>query len=142
MNEIEQKFYDAWQRRSIKEKVSDPIVPQARFHGYILDFMVPYGNEADSVPQPICIEIDGQEYHKTKAQRLSDYQRDRYLQMCGFRVVRFPASEVFVDADSRVEEVHRIRFKMIRTEMELQEKWHRIDEEVRSWGISNPPNKG
>jgi very-short-patch-repair endonuclease len=62
-------------------------------------------DEENDLAIKICVEIDGQETHKTKEQRLKDYRRERFLQASGFHVVRFTASEIFVDADACVQEL-------------------------------------
>jgi hypothetical protein len=107
MNEIEQKFYDAYQRlRNFAEPGSEPdpvyacygIKPQYPIDIYIVDFLV----------GRCAVEIDGHEYHKTKEQRCHDAKRDRYLIREGYIPVRFTASEVFVDAEKCVFEAFEI----------------------------------
>jgi len=85
MNEIEQKFYDAFideldGRRGITIK------DQVNIGQYRVDFIV--NNE-------FIIEIDGHEYHKTTDQREADYCRDRRLQHLGYTVLRFTGTEVY-----------------------------------------------
>jgi very-short-patch-repair endonuclease len=42
----------------------------------------------------VCVELDGHDYHKTKEQRTSDAQRQRWLEMNNWRVIRFTGTEV------------------------------------------------
>jgi tetratricopeptide (TPR) repeat protein len=58
--------------------------------GYYIDFAI--------VDRKIAIEIDGHDYHKTKEQRTHDAERDRALDLDGWRVIRFTGSEVKKDA--------------------------------------------
>lgn len=107
MNEIEEMFYESFKEyvKIFEDNLLTPdkrfdvfFKPQYCFGGYILDFVfdITFYNE---VPFRFCIEIDGQESHKTKMQRLNDYQRERYLQMHNFFIIRFTGSEVYVNAE-------------------------------------------
>lgn len=73
----------------------------------IVDFYIekdlPDGNCSKFV-----VEIDGHEYHKTKEQRYHDYVRERKLQKNGYYIVRFMASEVYVNARKCIEELDEI----------------------------------
>jgi very-short-patch-repair endonuclease len=68
------------------------LTPQIKVGSYRLDF----GLEARALK--LAIEIDGHDFHSTKEQKAADYQRDRYLQSQGWRVIRFSGSEVYQDA--------------------------------------------
>jgi very-short-patch-repair endonuclease len=68
------------------------LTPQVKVGPYRLDF----GLETSTFK--LAIEIDGHDYHSTKEQKATDYQRDRYLQSQGWRVIRFSGSEVYQDA--------------------------------------------
>lgn len=112
MNKIEQLFYAAWtgywdtyREHGIRPI---PIHAQVPCGGYIIDFVVyyPFGTETN-----IAIEIDGHETHKTKAQRLNDYTRERFLMTKNMLVIRFTASEIYVDARACVKEVMRIAYQ-------------------------------
>lgn len=89
MNELEQKFYDAF----LYEEQNDDmcyigtIEPQVVIGIYKADFVV---------DGEFVIEIDGHEYHKTKEQREQDYKRERYLMRNGYLVIRFTGTEVFL----------------------------------------------
>ena len=67
-----------------------------------------------------AVEIDGHNYHKTKEQRYHDYMRERKLQAQGVIVVRFTASEVYVNAEACVDELHNIMKKFYDNEYEHQ----------------------
>jgi very-short-patch-repair endonuclease len=113
MNEIERMFYDAFMEQELSFakqyhlKVKLSLYPQYSYGGYILDFVYKV-EDSKELCFDFCIEIDGQESHKTKNQRLNDYQRERYLQAHGFHVIRFTASEVFVNAHECVSECRTI----------------------------------
>ena len=112
MNTIETMFYNAWIERGEEEKKRGirptRIRPQVPCGGYIIDFVVDYRFQIDTIK--VAIEIDGHESHKTKAQRLNDYARERFLMAKRMLVIRFAASEVFVDAAACVNEVWQILY--------------------------------
>lgn len=87
MNEIEQRFYDAFtiDMEEEKENIEDGCV----IGPYKVDFVL---------YEKIVVEIDGHDSHKTKEQRSKDYARERFLQKEGYTVVRFMGTEVFLDA--------------------------------------------
>ena len=136
MNEIERKFYDAFcDYYGLKDfDDEDGVLAIAEKGGLNfndLQAQFPIGlNIVDfyfELLLPITIisfavEIDGHEYHKTKEQRYHDYMRERKLQAKGIIVVRFTASEVFVNADLCVEELHNIMKKFYDDEDEYQSK--------------------
>ena len=64
---------------------------------YRVDFLVP--------SRKIVIELYGYEHHKDKRKLTKDAQRERYLQMKGYQVLRFTGSEVYKDATQCVNEV-------------------------------------
>ena len=66
--------------------------PQIKVGPYRLDFTL------ETKTLKLAIEIDGHDFHSTKEQKAADYQRDRYLQSRGWRVVRFSGSEIYQDA--------------------------------------------
>lgn len=96
MNEIEQKFYDAWIDSGEEEK---EIEPGKVIGPYKVDFLM---------HKNYVIEIDGHDSHKTKEQRSKDYKRERFLQTEGYTVIRFMATEVFLDPCSCVEDAQII----------------------------------
>lgn len=108
MNKIEQRFYDAWNDYSLEyesdtghknpndyyidNKIPMPAVglePQVTVGIYRVDFVL---------GERLIVEIDGHESHKTKEQRYLDCKRDRFLVQQGYVVIRFTASEVFLNA--------------------------------------------
>lgn len=62
----------------------------------------------------VVIELDGHQYHKTKEQRTADAQRQRWLEMDGWKVVRFTGTEVHRNADYCVNQTVRF-LEMART---------------------------
>ncbi len=60
------------------------------------------------IEKKIAIEIDGHEYHKTREQRTYDAQRERYLQLNGWRVIRFTGSEVSRNPTGCIDEVAKL----------------------------------
>ncbi len=74
--------------------------PQLPIGPYRVDFALPDKN--------VVIEIDGHEYHKTQAQRTNDAKRERYLQLEGWRVIRFTGLEVYHDKFSCVAEATKL----------------------------------
>lgn len=115
MNEIEARFYDAWmeycewmKRRRI---ILPPIHAQVPCGGYIVDFVIDYPFPTKT---KIAVEIDGHETHKTKAQRINDYARERFLMTKNMIVIRFTASEIYVDARACVNEVAKIAYEFER----------------------------
>jgi len=89
LNKIEQLFHDTFLFLESNGEVDVVfhLIPQKVVGIYKVDFV--YGSCA--------IEIDGYEYHKTKEQREHDYKRERYLMKNGYTVVRFTASEVYLE---------------------------------------------
>lgn len=101
MNDIEQKFFNAY--LNLEEITADNecciLKPGVQIDIYKVDFV--YDND-------FIIEIDGHEYHKTKEQRFKDYQRERYLMKKGYIVIRFMATEVFLNPNKCIDEMFEI----------------------------------
>jgi very-short-patch-repair endonuclease len=53
----------------------------------------------------LIIELDGHEYHSSKAQLEKDAIRQRYLTRSGYSVIRFTGREIYRDAKACMEEV-------------------------------------
>lgn len=143
MNKIEEIFYAAWtdywdayRKYGIRPI---PIRAQVPCGGYIIDFVVyyPFGTKTK-----IAVEIDGQETHKTKAQRLNDYARERFLMAKNMLVIRFTASEIYVDARDCVKEVMRIAYQfeeVIQTYTDaIYDEAFRLGADVASGRIHTP----
>ena len=109
MNEIEKMFYEKF---IIREDIPCDIESQVKIGPYVVDFV--YGH--------CVVEIDGQESHKTKEQRMSDYQRERYLQIQGYTVVRFTGTEVYRDPERCVDELIKIEADIDWREVESWQK--------------------
>lgn len=147
MNEIERKFYDAfcdyYGLKGFNDDDDDIFVRIEETKGIsfndlqaqfpidlnIVDFYFELYLPVNNIS--FAVEIDGHEYHKTKEQRYHDYMRERKLQAKGIIVVRFTASEVFVNADSCVEELHNIMKKFYDDEYEYQLKLFHY--EIEEW---------
>lgn len=84
----------------LRSKCEYEIEPQVDIDGYKADFVI----ESDK----IIVECDGYDYHKTKEQMQSDYERERYFVKCGYTVVRFTGSEINRDPDKCVNELLEI----------------------------------
>lgn len=93
---------------------------QEKIGPYRVDFALSYvaqHSEGVFTKVDVVIECDGHEYHNiTKEQAQRDRERDRYLQQCGWAVLRFTGSEIFRDpqacadqvADFLAESSHRV----------------------------------
>lgn len=69
------------------------IVPQQQIGPYRVDFLIQIEDKA-----PIVVECDGHDFHeRTKEQARRDKARDRYLQVAGYKVLRFTGSEIWAD---------------------------------------------
>lgn len=95
---MELMFYNA-----IKGKIRDiepqwEVVSDGRL--YRVDFAIP--------SRKIAFEIDGHEYHKTRAQRTHDARRERDLQKEGWRVIRFTGSEIYNDLSRCISDACRL----------------------------------
>lgn len=80
------------------------IEPQYWIGSYRVDFAIP--------DKKIVIELDGHDYHKTKEQRTGDAKRERFLELEGWRVIRFTGSEV-----------HKSAFDCVMQAVNLIKKW-------------------
>jgi very-short-patch-repair endonuclease len=90
------------------------ITPQVRCHPYRIDVVAKRGRVR------VALEIDGFEYHSSRAQVASDYHRQRRLLCAGYIVMRFTASE----AMARPAECWRDVFSAIRAHASLtDEEW-------------------
>lgn len=81
------------------------IAPQLKIGQYRVDFAVRYifGLEGAA---GLIVECDGHEFHeKTKEQAARDKARDRFLALCGYRVMRFTGSEIWADPIACSEQV-------------------------------------
>lgn len=90
---IEEIFWNAL-------KLEHFISPQVRIGRYRVDFAIE--------SYKIVIELDGHDFHKTKEQRTSDAERERYLQKNGWLVVRFTGTEIWRDVDGCIDDLLKI----------------------------------
>lgn len=124
MNEIEQRFYDAFIDESVNpDNILDcslEIKEQVEVGPYRIDFLI---------NDKYAIEIDGHGYHSTKEQRSNDYCRERYLIKCGFIVIRYMATEIFMHSHRCAQEVIYIVIDLtVKQEVEAFESYKRIVE--------------
>ncbi|MCJ7445993.1 MAG: DnaJ domain-containing protein [Methanotrichaceae archaeon] len=119
MNEIEQKFFE-----SAFERIPD-IVPQYEVatssgDNYRLDFVkLGYPDPLGNPRLKVAIEIDGQEYHKTREQRTHDAEKEQNLRLDGWDFIRFTGTQLYKNADQCVD----VAVKLI---------WKRLDEITKS----------
>ena len=96
---VEEKFY----KRS--QEIGMPLIRQYPVSRYKIDFVYIHKDEKDNEKFKIAIEIDGSKYHTTNEQLNSDYKRERYLLLKGFRVVRFTGSEIYNNCSRCIDEL-------------------------------------
>lgn len=82
---MEEKFFESVKKNSFELNLKR----QYPVDKYSLDFA--YIDNGIKV----AIEIDGLKWHSTKKQRQHDYQRERFLILNDWIVVRFTGSEIF-----------------------------------------------
>jgi hypothetical protein len=70
--------------------------PQVVVGNYRVDLAIP--------EKKVAIELDGHEFHKSREQRTSDAQRERYLQRQGWQVIRFTGTEIHKDVLGCIDE--------------------------------------
>ena len=86
VNAIELRFMETyldWCKKDPDAK--EKLIPQVEIGPYRVDFL--YNGR-------YVIEIDGREHHTSHNDREYDYDRERYLQQQGYRIIRFTAKEV------------------------------------------------
>jgi very-short-patch-repair endonuclease len=84
---IEKQLLKALQKKGIRN-----LIPQVKAGHYRLDL-------ADETIK-FAIEVDGHAYHSSKEQIRRDNERQRYLEINGWRMHRFSGSEIFEDAEN------------------------------------------
>lgn len=85
---VEEKFFKH------SQEIQMPLIRQYPVGRYKIDFVYIHKDEQGNEKFKIAIEIDGSKFHTTNEQLNSDYKRERFLLLKGFRVVRFTGSEV------------------------------------------------
>lgn len=90
---IEANLYLAFIRTTGKYKLE----PQYAVGKYHADFLV--------WDTDILVECDGYDYHKTREQMASDYERERFFTMNGYRVIRFTGTEINNDPERCCREI-------------------------------------
>jgi very-short-patch-repair endonuclease len=75
---------------------------QAPISNYIVDFFC--------VKAKLIIELDGNQHYMQKGIQ-NDFERDEYLHSIGYKVIRYPNSEIFENEDGMMQEI----FEHVRT---------------------------
>jgi very-short-patch-repair endonuclease len=92
---IELQFYDAMRRcRSLDAFTPQVVVADGK---YRIDFGDP--------TRKIGVELDGYEFHSSKDQFTKDRERQRELEMLGWRLIRFSGREVHNDSQDCVRQL-------------------------------------
>ncbi len=94
---IEQLFIDEAKDRIPNLEREEWFGDTQKPNKYRVDFIIK--------PKKVVIELDGHGYHSTKEQREADAKRQRYIEMAGYRVIRFTGREIYRDAKKCVDEV-------------------------------------
>lgn len=84
----EKLFWDAI--NDVGDTTLAHVTPQWKVKNYRLDFAIP--------PKKLAIEVDGLAFHNGQASFIKDRNRQRDLEMEGWRVLRFAAKEIMDDA--------------------------------------------
>lgn len=101
------------------------LAPQVKIGNYRADFMLVHMHGLNGW-SGIVVECDGHDFHeRTKQQATRDKARDRYIQKCGFKVMRFTGSEIWKDP-------MKCALEVISTGMSLA-----IDAECNKWLMEN-----
>lgn len=72
---------------------------------YIVDFVIDFMPVHANTGFCYAIELDGYDYHSSKAQMNKDYERERELQKLGYKVIRFTGSQIYKDPFGCAKEV-------------------------------------
>jgi len=87
---IEKSFLWECHKCGVDPRCQFPVGP------FFLDFAFP--------DDKICVELDGHDFHKTKEQRTADSQRQRWLELNDWRVIRFTGTEIHHNVASCVQQ--------------------------------------
>lgn len=74
-------------------------IPQFPLGKFFLDFAFP--------DIRLAIELDGHEFHKTKEQRTSDAKRQRWIELNGWKLIRFTGTEIHKNINDCVRQVEQ-----------------------------------
>lgn len=86
--------------------------PQTIIGKYTVDFMVTYEVPRSNEEVRIIIECDGHEFHeKTKEQVARDKERDRFMILNGYTVLRYSGMEICEDPYSVARDVKQLIYK-------------------------------
>lgn len=131
LSPIEQIFLTAFRIYSLKQPMVLP-EPELQYqikcneHNYVADFFLEYiytsvwDDDAKlnvptdvSLKKPIIIECDGYEFHKTKKQMSSDYERETNLKLDGYDIIRFTGSQIYNEPLECIKKVYDYVEKLI-----------------------------
>jgi len=96
-SELERRFLALIREAGIDEPHANVLVA-----GELVDFHWP-------APNPLVVELDGYEFHKSREQFESDRRRDATLQLAGCRVLRVTHRRLLSEPARLVAEVQRLR---------------------------------
>lgn len=83
--------------------------PQVIIGRYVVDFMVTYETPLTNGEFKVVIECDGHDFHeKTKEQVARDKERDRFMTLQGYIVLRYSGSEICDDPYRIVNDVEHL----------------------------------
>lgn len=86
-----------WSRIRRKQLKGYQFYRQKPIENYVVDFSCPTGK--------LIVELDGSQHYQEEGMR-KDRKRDQYLSRLGFRVLRFPSTEVFENLDGIVLQIY------------------------------------
>lgn len=89
------------------------IQPQAQIGKYRADFLVGVG--ANGHWRKVVVECDGHNYHeRTKEQAAHDKERDRFMTLGGYKILRFAGSEIYKDAGKCADQIQELAEQLFR----------------------------
>ena len=93
---IEEKFH------KLALTLNFPVIRQYNVGKFFIDFAY---LDTNGFGFKIAIELDGQRFHSSYSQRQKDYERERYLLMNGWTIIRFTGSEINRNCNKCINEV-------------------------------------
>jgi very-short-patch-repair endonuclease len=83
--------------------------PQVIIGKYVVDFLITYEIPNTSKELMIVVECDGHEFHeKTREQVARDKERDRFMTLEGYTILRYSGREICEDPFSVVRDVQHL----------------------------------
>lgn len=88
------------------------VQPQVIIGKYVVDFLISYELPKTNKTLEIVIECDGHDFHeKTKEQVARDKERDRFMILEGYTVLRYSGHEICEDPNRIVQDVKELIYK-------------------------------